>query len=430
MSTDNEYLLFSSEIRGPQPPLVSPWKIIDLDADFSGQWLVAGDLDGDGELEFVTARNHSQAVTAMSAYKLDGTQLWRWGQAGAGGSTLTYDVPVQIYDINGDGKNEVILSEEGFLVALNGSNGREINRYPLPEGLRVADCITFANLRGGQHPADIIIKTRYTKLWAYTSDWRELWSWTPKDGDKTCHHPTPVDLDGDGKDEIMAGYTMLDDDGAEIWTFRSKKVALSSGHLDCCRVVERGDTPEEFRFVVTCCGANLVAFLDGEGDILWEISGHHFESADAAAISPDFEGKQIVVDIDHRPYGASPVWLLGTDGTHIGTYLTNYSRHHRLVDWNGDGFAEIVLANALTICDGAGSRVVSFDLDGKAEDIRVEQPAGDPGPLVSVVDMTGNGVEEVVLHTDRKIFVFASGRESSEVGKRNVVSDTINFTLY
>jgi len=427
---DNKHPLFFSEIRGPQPPIVYPWKTIELEADFSGQWFVAGDLDDDGELEFVTARNQHQSVTAMSAYKLDGTQLWKWGRAGAGGSALTYDVPVQIYDINGDGKNEVIFSEEGFLVMLNGSNGKEIHRYPLPEGLRVADCITFANLRGGKRAADIVIKTRYTKLWAYTSDWRELWNWMPKDGHKTCHHPTPVDFDGDGKDEIMAGYTMIDDDGTEIWTFSSKKVSLSSGHLDCCRVVETGNTPEEFRFVVTCCGANLVAFLDGAGNVLWEISGHHFESADAAAISPDFEGKQIVVDIDHRSYGDSPIRLIHTDGTHIGTYVTNYSRHHRLVDWNGDGLDEIVLANALTICDGSGNRVVSFDLDGKADDIRVEQPAGDPGPLVSVVDVTGNGVEDVILHTDGKIFVFASGREPSQTKGRNVVSDTTNFTLY
>ena len=213
---DIKDLLFFSEIFEPQPPIVSPRKTIDLEPDFSGQWLVAGDLDNDGELEFVTARNDNQSVTAMSAYKLDGTQLWKWGQAGAGGSTLTYDVPAQIYDIDSDGKSEIIFSEEGFLVILDGSDGKEINRYPLPEELRVADCITFANIRGRECASDIIIKTRYTKLWAYTSDWKELWSWTPKDGYKTCHHPTPVDLDGDGKDEIMAGYTMLDDDGAEI----------------------------------------------------------------------------------------------------------------------------------------------------------------------------------------------------------------------
>ena len=461
---DNKHPLFFAEIREPQPPTVSPWKTIELEPDFSGQWLVAGDLDKDpskneglGDLEFVTARNHNQSVTAMSAYKLDGTLLWKWGQAGAGGSTLTYDVPVQIYDIDGDGKNEVIFSEEGFLVILDGSNGKEINRYPLPEGLRVADCITFANLRGRERASDIIIKTRYTKLWAYTSDWKELWNWTPKDGYKTCHHPTPIDLDGDGRDEIMAGYTMVDDDGTEIWTFSSEKVSLSSGHLDCCRVVETGNAPEEFRFVVTYCGANLIAFIDGAGNTLWEISGHHFESADAAAISPDFEGEavheaevgvvarrndeaiieevrrsnlarsQIFVDIDHRPYGDSPGWLIGIDGTDIGTYMTNYSRHHCLVDWNGDGLDEIVLANALTICDGLGNRVASFDLDGKAEYIRIEQRAGDPGPLVSVVDVTGNGVEDIVLHTDRKIFVFAN---PSQTRRENVVSDTKNFTLY
>lgn len=418
-------ILFASEVRGPMPPIVYPWKTIEMDADFSGQWLVAGDLDDDGELEFVSARNDKQSVTAISAYMLDGTCLWKWGQAGAGSSRLGYDVPVQIYDIDGDGKNEVIFSEEGFLVVLDGLNGKEIERYPLPSELSVADCITFANLRGEENASDVIVKTRYTKLWAYTADWRELWNWTPGDGYKTCHHPTPVDLDGDGKDEIMAGYTMLDHDGTEMWTFSSREVSLSKGHLDCCRIAESGDTPEEFRFAVTCCGAGLVAYLDGVGNTLWEISGHHFESLRVAPISANLEGKQVFVDIDHRPYGESPAWLIDINGKHIGTYTTNYSRQHASVDWNGDGLDEIVLSNALTICDGSGNRVVSFGPGTISDDIRTDQKAG--GPSVTVCDVTGRGIEDVVLHADRTILVY---RGPSQTKAKDVVSDTINFTLY
>ena len=424
---DSANLMFVSDVRELKGPIIYPWKIIEMDPDFSGQWLVAGDLDNDGELEFVAARNDKQSVTAMSAYKLDGTLLWRWGQAGAGSSKLGYDVPVQIYDIDGDGKNEVILSETGFLVILDGLNGRQIRRCPLPTELDVADCIVFANLRGEDRASDIIIKTRYTKLWAYSWEWEELWNWTPKDGHKTCHHPTPVDLDGDGRDEIMAGYTMLDEDGSEMWTFGSEKVQLSRGHLDCCRIAETGDAPEEFRLAVTCCGSNLVALLDGAGNTVWEIDGHHFESLRVARMSSKLEGKQVFVDIDHRPYGESPTWLIDMDGNHIGTYITKYSRHHGIVDWNGDGFYDIVLANALAICDGLGNGVASLALDGDAEAVTADQPGTDPNPLVSVCDVTGSGVDDVVLHTDTKVFVYLN---PSQPKTGNIVTDTVNFTLY
>lgn len=419
---------FRSEIRGPQPPLTSPWRSIQLPADLSGQWLVAGDLDGDGTLEFVTARNHQQSVTAMSAVKLDGSLLWTWGEAGAGSSKLTYDVPVQVYDIDGDGKQEVLFSTEGCLRVLEGSTGRELAQHPLPEGLTVADCITFADLRGTGRPSDIIIKTRYTKLWAYTADWQELWSWSPSDGHKTCHHPTPMDLDSDGCDEVLAGYTMLDHDGTELWIFGSQKTNLASGHLDCCRVVETGDTPDEFRLGVTCCGANLVALLDGTGNTIWEIPGHHFESLRVARMRPEIRRPQIFVDIDHRPYGDCPTWFLDVDGSLLGSYVTNYSRHHGVIDWNGDGLHEIVLANALSLVDGLGNRVASLALGDGDGDIRDVQAVGDPGPLVTVVDVDADGIQEVVLHSDHQISIYKPRHATLAVA--TTAAGTVNFTLY
>jgi hypothetical protein len=426
LKVDIENLMFYCEIREPAFPIITPWKIIKMNPDFSGQWLVVGDLDNDGELEFVSARNDNQSVTAISAYKLDGTLIWRWGEAGKGKSKLSYDVPLQIYDINGDGKNEVILSEPGFLVILDGLNGRQLRRYPLPKELEIADCIVFANLQGKERASDIIIKTRYTKLWAYSYEWDELWSWTPK-GYMTCHHPTPVDLDGDGKDEVMAGYTMLDHDGNELWTFKSKKVDLSRGHLDCCRVAEKGNKPDEFRFAVTCCGANLIALLDGLGNIVWEIDGHHFESLRVGPMTPGLPDKQIFVDIDHTPYGNSQTWLIDFEGHHFGTYLTNYSRHHGILDWNGDGFYEVVLANALSICDGSGNRVALFALDQEPKEVTKDQPGSDPNPLVNICDVNGDGADDVVLHTDTKIFVYLN---PSKAGKDSVITDIGNFTLY
>ncbi|MBZ0254811.1 hypothetical protein K8I31_02030, partial [bacterium] len=65
-------------------PHVEPWKTIKLEPEYGGLWLVAGDLNGDGEVEIVTSENFNENdvhyTTTAVAQKLDGTILWKWGE--------------------------------------------------------------------------------------------------------------------------------------------------------------------------------------------------------------------------------------------------------------------------------------------------------------------------------------------------------------
>jgi len=429
ISEANEPAPFKSDQRDTlKSPWVRPWRIIEMDPDFSGQWLVADDLDGDGQVEFVAARNAEQAVTAMSAYEIDGTVLWRWGKAGAGSAQLSYDVPVQIYDVDGNGSKEVVFSIEGSLVLAEGATGREIRRVPLPEGLRVADCIVLANLTGRRRAEDIIIKDRYERIWAFTRDFQPLWRVEKPGGFRTCHHPELVDIDGDGRDEVVVGYTLVDDDGSELWTAESLAADLREGHLDCCRVVRRGEKPEDFRFVLTYCGADAVAVVDGTGRLIWETGGYHFESADVGDVRRDVPGREIVVDIDHRPYGASLTVIFGEEGQVLGSILSNYGRHHDLVDWDGDGVDEIVLGHARALCDGKGQRLATFAPENVSE---LGPPGrGDPEPFVFVGDVTGDRREDVVLHTSDRIEIYRNPPCGGPPRTEPRIGTGPNYTLY
>ena len=42
---------------GNRAPVIQPWKTIEIDPEYGGQWIVTGDIDGDGEIEIVSARN-------------------------------------------------------------------------------------------------------------------------------------------------------------------------------------------------------------------------------------------------------------------------------------------------------------------------------------------------------------------------------------
>lgn len=416
---------------GQQAPVVQPWRRVALDPAYAGAWVVAGDLDGDGLAEIVSARNvdrqdvhHTSAVVAQRS---DGKVLWRWGDPNVGRKKLHHDVACQIYDWDEDGRNEVVLATEGFLVSLDGATGQERHRFPLPKD--ATDCVVFANLSGGPQATDVIVKTRYTRIWAFNRNGKQLWTVEKPGGHLTAHQPVPIDLDRDGRDEILAGYALLNSDGSTRWTVSGAKADLTRGHCDGFRLMRSGQKPEEFRFAMTFCGANLLAVLDGNGRILWELSGQHFESVDVGRICPDVSGLHLAVDIDHRPWGQGPLWVIDEQGRFLGRIRTDYARHHALLDWTGDGMDDILIAEARGIFDGQGRRVASLAM--QEADLTDPRAADAAEKLALVGDMTGDGVPDVMLTTAASSAVYIYKNEHGR--KPNPPSPPgtgVNFTLY
>ncbi|MFH1744359.1 MAG: hypothetical protein ABIH23_35600 [bacterium] len=416
---DNSPLLFDTSDHGDpgdKAPIIQPWRQIELDPEYSGHWVVTGDVDGDGAVDIVSARNVDQDdvhyTSAVVAQRLDGSVIWKWGDPKIGRRNLHHDVACQIYDWDGDGKNEVILCTKGFLVELDGTTGEERRRIPIAED--ATDCVAFVNISGEQRATDVLVKTRYTQIWAYDRNGQLLWTVKEPGGYRTAHQALPIDLDGDGKDEILAGYAILNPDGTVRWTFESKKVDLRRGHADCWRILREGNTPEEYRLALTCCGANNIALVDGNGKTLWEVPGHHFESVNVGKIYPEWLGSQILVDIDHVPKGESPVWVFSEDGTLLGRLMSDYCRHHKLLDWTGDGYAEIILAYARGVFDRNGKRIATFDVDSQ-------------GGSVMLGDMTGDGIEDITICTPSAVHIFKNenGKKSK---KRIPLGCGVNFT--
>ena len=418
----------TSDIDAPggSAPMIAPWKVVRLDPAYSGLWVAAGDLDGDGEVEIVSAENFNEGdvhyTSTAVAQKLDGTVLWRWGDPDIGRKTWHHDVACQIHDWDNDGKNEVVLCTKGFLVELDGATGEERRRFAIPGG--ATDCLVFCDLSGRGHAGEVLVKNRYRQIWAYNRDGGLLWTSEMPGGYRTSHQPRPIDVDGDGRDEIVAGYAMLNPDGSVRWVFESKAVDLKRGHVDCARVLRAGDTPEEFRIVLTCCGADNIAVVDGNGKLMWEVSGHHFESADVGRVIAQHPGPQIAVDIDHRPPGEGPIWVLGENGEHLGSLMTDYARHHALLDWTGDGVDEIVVARHRAMYGGGGQRIGTFAVPGLdvADDGRYEQS-------IFVGDMTGDGLPDVLMTTQEAVYIYRNEKGQRPAGPARLGTE-FNVTLY
>ena len=379
-------------------PVVYPWKTIKLDPAYRGGWVVVGDLTGDGVAEIASARNGVPArdvhfTSSVVVHRLDGSVLWKWGDPNAR-NALHHDVACQIYDLDGDGRNEVVVAADRRVVVLDGATGRERRRFEIPK--HASDCLTFANVSGADRATDMLVKTRYGQIWAYTAEGKLLWTVEKPGGYRTSHKPFPIDLDGDGRDEIIAGFAALNHDGSLRW--RLPDAICQGGHADAIRLFRDGDRPEAKRLLLTHCGGNRMDLLDGNGRVLWSVTGLHFESVFFGELDKSLPGREIVVDIAHQPWGTSPLLVLDESGALVGRYMTIRSRQHRLIDWFGTGEDLIFCGQTRALLDATGRKRARFETpmpDGALG----EDNAGQLGYMIHLADVTGNGRPDLVVNT-------------------------------
>jgi hypothetical protein len=78
--------------------------------DFGGLTLRFGDLDGDGapDMVFVQSENGPRNITCVTATTITGQRLWQVGVPNPVNGRIYSDLPVQVYDWDDDGVNEVL----------------------------------------------------------------------------------------------------------------------------------------------------------------------------------------------------------------------------------------------------------------------------------------------------------------------------------
>jgi len=104
--------------------------------------------------------------------------------------------------------------------------------------------------------------------------------------------------------------------------------------------------------------------------------------------------------------------------------MTDYARHHGLVDWTGDGLAEVVVAQPRGLYDGRGQRVATFVMD-EDDDRHGEER------LVLIGDFSGDGVPDVLL-TRRdmtRVYVYKNDHGTKPHPPAPLGTER-NFTLY
>ena len=397
-------------------PKMKLWKKIDLKNFGTSRQIRFGHLTGTDEWYVVLAQMQKRVsrdaygfISCLTAIDLEGNVLWQLGEPSDKTEELgkvSADMAFQVYDIDGDGRDEVIVGWDFEIRILDGRTGtiKKSAKTPFsddddadligvpyqiyaferinPDGIRIC------NFRGKERPADILIKDRYCRIYALDEDLNVMWKF--KSPTNTGHCPLPIDIDGDGKDELLVGYKLLDSDGQMLWSY-----PISEDHTD--EIVAGKWMPGEDEGHFACVSGTEGFFIgDFYGNIVARDMIGHAQRVSIANYCPEREGREIVVTNYWGHQGV--IFLYDCYGNQIWE-MENEMNGNILapVNWDGDG-TELILTNADAkkggLLNGRGVRAVEFPDDGH------------PVLCCESLDLTGDERDELVVWDYHSMYIY------------------------
>ncbi|MCD7752720.1 MAG: hypothetical protein LUI10_13465 [Lachnospiraceae bacterium] len=399
-----------------QYPKMKLWKKIDLQNFGTSRQIRFGHLTGTKDWYLVIPQAQKRVdrdsychISCITALDLDGNILWQRGVPSENAAHLgkiSADFPIQVYDIDGDGIDEVITAHNFRLQILDGRTG-EVKKEaatPLsddddstligapyqtyafdrlnPDGIRIA------NFRGLDRPSDLLIKDRYCRVYALDSDLNVMWKYkSPKN---TGHFPMALDVNGDGKDELLCGYTLLDSLGHPLWTY-----PIQVDHTDeivAGKFMAGSDQP------YFACVSGTQGFFIGDfhGNIVKRDLIGHAQRVSVANYCPEREGFEIAVTNFWGHQGV--LYLYDSEGNQL--WETENDMNGNIlapVNWLGNG-QDFILTNPDPqkggLLDGNGMRAVAFPDDGH------------PVMCCEAIDLCGDERDELVVWDYQNLYIY------------------------
>ena len=228
-----------------------------------------GDLDGDGDYDFVVDRVSTLGTFEqfLEAYTNDGVFLWRMSMGPNSVNQYAYEPGssaisvgdtdnVTVYDLDGDGKAEVMVRTANgvnvknaagtqvatitagtdtaqFLSVINGLTGSEVGRAPLPNAWSAYGTLTNKAMIAyldGKRPSVVMYGYNradtgefYRQFTAFDfRNWLVTQRWTLAQNPAVLpgsegHQVRIADVDNDGKDEICDIGHVIDDNGTQLF---------------------------------------------------------------------------------------------------------------------------------------------------------------------------------------------------------------------
>ena len=237
-----------------------------------------------------------------------------------------------------------------------------------------------------------------------------MWSGTGQNG----HYPYAWDIDGDGKDELAMGYSLIDDNGERLWTLDD----TLTDHADGIALVKlQKDQP----YKVICAASDEgMFFADLEGNILRHHFVGHAQNPIVANLRDDLPGLESL-----------SINFWGNQGI-INLYNGNGQRYKEFepvqhgsmclpISWNGSTEEFFVLSANVEqggLYDGWGRRAVRFPDDGH------------PDLCNAVLDIVGDPRDEIVVWDTKEVWIYTQDDGVQENAYRPIRNPLYNYSNY
>ena len=409
---------------------------IPLVGNYTPERVGFGDLDGDGSLDYVVkvrnagdadfsgsegSNGASPSTYKIQAYLSNGTFLWQ--------NDLGWDIPLGssspfvVYDLNGDGRAEVAIKTASgdhrdangdvttgpeYLSVWNGLTGVEICHVDFiprdsEDKWHPQSLIGVAYL-DGVSPYIIMVRGTYGVVKVEALRYRDnqlerMWYWESVHEfgiayiGQGSHWVRCVDVDHDGRDEIIIGPCVVDDTGKGLWSdqFRHADAAWV-GEIDPSRPgleiyfgIQGEPTSGLEKDYGMCCVDARTGLVTWAGN---QTTKH-------------IHSRGLVSDIDSRCPGCECYsgeadnkerWLFSANGTLIGngSGVLGYSMTPSAAYWDEDLQREIVLSGKIS------------DFETGALRSRCD------GDILSIADIVGDWREEIVTSMPRELRIYST----------------------
>lgn len=431
----------------------NPYQVIKLKGNYTAYRMATADLNGDGDYDYVILQPNIsidpafQPDTTGTTYKLeaylhDGTFLYRI-DLGLGIEPGTWYSPFVVYDFNGDGKAEIIAKTgpdkrnkngrvtdgpEWFSV-FDGMTGKEVAKadWPAREAAYGDYNRINRNQMGmayldGKTPAILIARGTYRKMvvdaWHFKGNHlTKVWTWNGDEENPViraqgAHSMISADVDNDGRDEIVLGSAVLDDNGTLLWS-------AGLGHPDKIYVtdIDPKNPGMEVFFAIEPMkkdGYGVSLFDARTGKNLWKIGQKTLHVGDGmvADIDASRPGLECFALEDPKG-GSSDRYMLTANGERFGK-AEDVPGCRNWLFWDADKLRETFIG------DGYGS-VKNINSDsGKGygsaikDEVTVVKYTGEKltdhlkGKVLMTADLFGDWREEIVMALPGELRIYST----------------------
>ncbi|MFC1479608.1 hypothetical protein ACFL6F_03330 [Planctomycetota bacterium] len=395
-------------------PGMKLWKEVTFGNYVGGKAFRFGDLTGNGMYDILCAQVTQKAeIACLTAVDLDGNIIWQKGSPIDDPLIITGDTPMQIVDFDGRGKNDVLTVLDGRIELIDGESGEMRRTGKLPEwperneqavhigGSWFSTCINTkeggivpnyirpCNLTGKKKGFDFICGHGYPYLWGFNNELEQLWFYTGNVG----HFATTYDTNGDGRDEIQAGYSSLNSDGR--WNF---SLHLQD-HADAVLIMPHNHPAGEL-MRIAAGGEDGLMFFDDKGWFHQILKGH-VQHISIGKFRKDLPGLQFATVTYHGNPGI--ITIYDKDGNELmSKELPCAGPNLQPVNWTGEG-EELILFS--------GHREIGGLMDAEG-DIVVEFPDKDhPQLWCESIRFQGDARDEIIVFDQERMHIYTPDTE-------------------